>query len=160
MANYKRIYASGYSYYITIVTHRRNPILLENLELLRASFKASKQIFDYEIDAIVIMPDHLHMIITPAISDQYPKIIGYIKAYFSKHCDPKYFANQSQSHSRDKRRHKPIWQKRFFEHTIRNEKDWQEKIVYMQNNPVKHGWAEDVRGWEYSSFAKRDGFTI
>jgi len=152
MANYKRIYADGYSYFITVTTHRRNPILIDTIDLLRESFRASKNVFDYRIDAIVIMPDHFHMIITPHESAIYPKIIGYIKAYFSKHCDPKYYADAHQSNSRSRSRYKPVWQKRYFEHTIRNEKDWNEKITYMQNNPVKHGLVASINDWPYSSF--------
>jgi len=154
MANYRRIFEDGYSYYITMVTHRRKPILVENIALLRESFRQSKKVFDYRIDEIIVLPDHVHMIITPAVSVEYPKIIGYIKAYFSRHCDEKYFAEETQSFSRYQRRHKPIWQKRYYEHTIRNEKDMREKINYMQNNPVKHGLAETIEDWKYSSFQK------
>lgn len=152
MANYKRIFADGYSYFITITTHRRNPILIENIELLRESFRQSKRKFNYKIDAIVIMPDHLHMVITPAICMQYPKIIGYIKAYFSRHCNEKYYIEQIQSYSRYVKRHKAVWQKRYYEHTIRDEKDMLEKITYMQNNPVKHGLVDNIKDWQYSSF--------
>jgi len=154
MANYRRIFEDGYSYYITIVTHGRNPILVENIELLRESFRQSKKVFAYRIDEIVVLPDHLHMVITPAVSSEYPKIIGYIKAYFSRHCDERYFVEEHQSYSRHQRRHKPIWQKRYYEHTIRNDKDMQEKIQYMENNPVKHGWTENTKDWQYSSFHK------
>ncbi len=55
MANYKRIFMDGHSYYITVVTHQRNPILLNNINLLRESFQVSKEIYKYTIDAIVIL---------------------------------------------------------------------------------------------------------
>ena len=55
MANYKRIFLDGYSYYLTIVTHQRNPILIDNIELLRESFKVSKKKYIYTIDAIVVL---------------------------------------------------------------------------------------------------------
>ena len=156
MANYKRVYEEGYSYFITIVTHRRQAILVKNIDLLRKSFAYSKKKFDYCIDEIVILPDHLHMIMIPKNVEEYPKIIGTIKSYFSRHMDLDDTAWLYQSESRCKQRYKPVWQKRYFEHAIRNEKDYKEKIVYMQNNPVKHGLAEDILLWEYSSFAKRD----
>jgi len=114
MAKYKRIFADGYSYFITMTTHRRHPILIENIELLRESFRQSKRKFNYKIDAIVIMPDHLHMVITPDICREYPKIIGYIKAYFSRHCDERYYREQTQSYSRYAKRHKAVWQKRYY----------------------------------------------
>lgn len=76
---YKRIFADGYSYYLTIVTHRRKPILIDNIDLLRYAFKLSKKKYEYKIDAIVILPEHIHMIITPKIATDYSKIISYIK---------------------------------------------------------------------------------
>ena len=155
MANYKRVFEDGYSYFITIVTYRRKPILTEHIELLRKSFAYSKQRFDYHIDEIVILPDHLHMIITPKNVLEYPKIIAAIKAYFSKHFEVDADEVMAQSKCRYAKRYKPVWQRRYYEHTIRNEADWQEKIVYMQNNPVKHGLAKNILAWEYSSFVKR-----
>ena len=124
MSNYKRIFLNGYSYYLTIVTHQRNPILLENIGLLRESFRVSKRKYSYTINDIMILPDHIHMIITPEISTQYPQIIRAIKYHFSKHLDERYYVHLKQSSSRTKRGSKPIWQKRYYEHTIRNEKDY------------------------------------
>ena len=75
MANYKRVFEDGRSYFITIVTHNRNPILIENIELLRKSFRMSKVKYTYKIEAIVILPDHIHMIIRPKVAREYPNII-------------------------------------------------------------------------------------
>ncbi len=152
MANYKRIFLSGYSYYLTIVTHQRNPILLENIALLRESFRVSKTKYNYNIDAIVILPDHFHMIITPKIATEYPQIVRAIKYHFSTYLEEHYYAHVKQSSSRSKRGSKAIWQKRYYEHTIRNEKDFMEKLTYMYHNPVKHKYATDANAWEYSSF--------
>ena len=80
--NYKRIYLDGYSYYLTLVTHRREPLLVENIELLRDSFRRSKQKYPYHIDGILVFPDHLHMIITPKRAKDYSKIIRHIKRSF------------------------------------------------------------------------------
>ena len=155
MANYKRVFLDGYSYFITVVTHRRNPILIENLALLRKAFQYSKSKYLYRIEAIVILPDHFHMIISPRDAEEYPKIVSSIKRYFSRYCDPKYYADLEQSKSRSERGMKPIWQKRFYEHTIRNEKDFQEKMKYIYENPVKHLYANDPKQWKYSSFYRK-----
>ncbi len=155
MPNYKRIFQNGHSYFLTMTTHGRNPILIENIELLRKSFWVSKQNYDYEIDAIVVLPDHIHMILTLDNAKNYPKIIRNIKQYFSKRCDVKYYVNYLQSKSREAEGYFPIWQKRFFEHTIRNEKDLAMILEYMVNNPVKHGLVENREEWKYSSFYKR-----
>ncbi len=152
MANYKRIFLDGHSYYITIVTHQRNSILLKNIDLLRESFQLSKQKYNYSIEHIVIMPDHLHMIISPKNENDYPHIIRTIKQHFSKHCPSEYYRHLNQSLSRDKKGYFPIWQKRYYEHTIRNEKDMFEKIQYMYHNPVKHGYVDNPKDWLYSSF--------
>jgi len=87
MANYKRIFMDGYSYFITVVTHQRNPILIDNIELLRESFRVSKLKYIYSIEAIVILPDHFHMIIKPEVSTDYPKIIRAVKYHFSRHLE-------------------------------------------------------------------------
>ena len=89
MPNYKRIFQNGQSYFLTMTTYGRNPILIENIELLRKSFWVSKQNYDYTINAIVVLPDHIHMILTLDNAKNYPKIIRSIKQYFSKRCDRK-----------------------------------------------------------------------
>ena len=155
MANYKRIFLDGYSYFITIVTHQRNPILIENIELLRESFAKSKRNYDYRIEAIIILPDHIHMIIKPKIAKEYPHIIRTIKQYFSKHCDERYYKHIEQSNSRWREGYKPIWQKKYYEHTIRNEQDYQEKVEYIYHNPIKHNLVDNPSQWKYSSFYKK-----
>ena len=152
MANYKRVFKDGYSYYLTIVTHQRNPILSENITLLRESFCVSKSKYRYRIGEIVVLPDHLHMIITPDQASDYPHIVRTIKQHFSKHCPSKYYNHLYQSWSRDKKGYLPVWQKRYYEHTIRNEKDMLEKMKYMYHNPVKHAYVDEPDEWKYSSF--------
>lgn len=156
MSNYKRVFEDGYSYYLTVVTHRRNPILIENIELLRKSFAVSKQKYDYNIEAIVILPDHFHMIITPRCTKEYPYIIRTIKQFFSKHCPKKYYEDVEQSMSRHSEGYKPVWQKRYYEHTIRNERDYKVKLEYIYANPIKHGYVETIDDWKYSSYRRVD----
>ena len=148
MADYRRLFLEGHSYYLTIVTHRRNPILIDNIEALRESFRESKRYYLYTIDAIVILPDHLHMIITPKVAKDYPKIIRAIKYNFSI----KINEDEEQSMARHKKGMNPVWQKRYYEHTIRDEKDFLRCLEYMQNNPIKHELVEDLKDWKYSSF--------
>ena len=155
--NYRRIFADGYSYYLTMVTQGRRPILIEQIDLLRRAFGLSRGKYRYRIDAIVILPDHLHMIITPELSTDYPKIISHIKRSFVYGVDKqlKEEAKAALSSAKHKRAHAGIWQERYYEHTIRNEKDLLEKLEYMYNNPVKHRWVENRETWKYSSFYKR-----
>jgi len=147
MANYKRLFLAGHSYYFTIVTYERHHILIENIELLREAFRESKRYYKYTIDAIVILPDHLHMIITPQNYLEYPKIIHAIKYNFSK----RYTKHNEffQSTSRNRRKIRAVWQKRYYEHTIRDEKDYWRCLEYIRSNPVKHEYVEDEKEWAY-----------
>ena len=149
MANYKRFFMDGHSYYITIVTYERKPFLIDNIELLRESFRESKRYYQYSIDAIVILPDHIHMIITPKDCLEYPKIIHAIKYNFSKRYEMK--EDFFQSDSRNRRQMRAVWQKRYYEHTIRNEKDYLRCVEYIRINPIKHQYVENEEKWEYMS---------
>jgi len=151
---YRRIYLDSYSYYLTLVTQGRKPLLVENIEVLRTAFKLSKKKYSYEIEAIVILPDHLHMIIRPKVATEYSKIIRHIKRSFVYGLDQeiKDQAKAEISHAKYHRGHAGIWQERFYEHTIRDEKDWLEKIEYIKYNPIKHEYVENLADWKYSSF--------
>lgn len=154
--NYRRIFIDGYSYYLTLVTHGRKSILIDNITLLRDAFKHSKEKYDYRIDAIVVLPDHIHMIITPKIATDYPKIIRHIKRYFvyGFNLEMKNELKNSLSHKKYRRGHTGVWQERYYEHTVRDEKDLLEIMAYMKHNPLKHGLIENGETWEYSSFKK------
>ncbi len=156
MSNYTRIFAQGHAYFITINTEKRRPILIENITVLRQAFKNSKQYFDYNIDCICILPDHLHMIIYPQNENDYPSIIKSIKTYFSKNIKQTFNITQSQI----KKKELGIWQRRYYEHTIRNEKELERYRNYIHYNPVKHHLTNSAKEWEYSSFSKfvKNGF--
>ena len=156
---YRRIYLEVHSYFITIVTHNREPLLIEHIALLRDSFRRSKQKHEYVIEAIVVLPDHLHMIIRPKIATEYSQIISHIKRSFIYGLPDtvKEKLKMKLGNAKYKRKHAGIWQERFYEHTIRNEKDLLEKMMYMQNNPVKHGLVNGIGDWKYSSFVKTSG---
>jgi len=151
------MYLDGYSYFITMVTQGRKPLLVEHIALLRDSFRRSKERYDYEIDAIIVLPDHLHMIITPDNPAEYSKIITHIKRSFVYGLDnsTKEKAKHTLSSSSYRRQLSGIWQKRFYEHTIRDEKDWLEKMHYIQHNAIKHAYVERWEQWNYSSFVKK-----
>jgi len=154
MSNYKRIYLENYRYYITVVTQNRQPILIDNIELLRDSFRRSKKRYDYVINAIVILPDHIHMIITPKNPKDYSKIIALIKRSFTYGLDMKTKEESkfNLSASSYRRNLSGVWQKRFYEHTIRDEKDYATILDYIYTNPIKHGLVKNIEDWKYSSF--------
>lgn len=86
------------------------------------------------------------MIIKPANIKEYPKIIGQIKKFFTQNSDVKYQVNNSKEST--------IWQRRYWEHTIRDEIDLYRHLDYIHFNPIKHGYVKNVIDWEYSSFDK------
>ena len=152
--NYRRAHIENSKIFITIVTSKRRPILIENIDLLRNSFKQAKEKIKFEIDAIVILPDHLHMIIQPEDNKIYPEIIKRIKVNFSRNIDTIKIEDYEESESRKNKKEKDIWQRRYWEHTITDEEDLHKYIDYIHYNPVKHGLVKQAKEWEYSTFDK------
>jgi putative transposase len=128
------------------VTYNRKQILIENIEYLRESFKQTLQKHQFEIVAIVVNPDHIHMIIKPDNISDYPKIIGTLKKSFTQISKIEHTVNNN--------RESDIWQRRYWEHTIRDEQDLYKHLDYIHYNPVKHGLVKSPKEWEYSSFKK------
>ena len=151
---YRRLFLPGHSYYFTLVTYRRRPILVTHIGELREAFVHTKTRIRFRLDAIVVPPDHIHMILTPDEAERYPEIIKQIKRSFV-HNLPETFRKQARlelTSSQYRRGQAGIWQSRYYEHAIRNEKDMEEKMLYLRDNPVKHGLCECAEDWPYSSF--------
>ena len=145
MSNYIRHYQSGGCYFFTVVTHNRAPIFSnpENIQKLTAAFKVVKKSYPFIVDAMVILPDHLHCIWQlPDEDDDFSTRWRYIKTQFSK----------SIIKPVNDRGEKSIWQRRFWEHMITDEEDRRRHMDYIFYNPVKHGLVERVADWPYSSF--------
>ena len=85
--NYKRVFVLNNYVHLIVVAYNRKDIFIENIELLRDSFKNAKQYFDFDIIAICVLPNHIHIILNPKNIHEYPKIITSIKHYFSRHYD-------------------------------------------------------------------------
>ncbi len=152
--NYRRAHIENSKIFITMVTSKRRPILIENINLLRNSFKQTKEKIKFGIDAIVILPDHLHMIIQPNDNKTYPEIIKRIKVNFSRNIDTTKIEDYEVSESRKSKNEKDIWQRRYWEHTITDEKDLHDCIDYIHYNSVKHRLAKQAKEWKYSTFEK------
>ncbi len=153
MTNYRRFYVPGATWFFTVnLAQRKNKrLLLENIDLLRAAFCDVKKRHPFSIDAIVIMPDHLHCLWTLPEGDlDYSTRWAQIKSYFSRHIP----SDESISTSRSKRRERGLWQRRFWAHLITDQDDFNVHADYIHWNPVKHGWVQQVVDWPYSSFHK------
>lgn len=154
MPNYRRLFIDNSYVFLTIVTNQRRQILIENIDILRQAFKNTQNNYDFEIYASVILPDHLHVILNPKDIKDYPKIIHSVKYYFSRNVDGGIVIPPYIEASKLNKGDKGIWQRRYFEHTIRDENDLNNHLDYIHYNPVKHGLVKAVKNWEFSSFDK------
>jgi len=158
--HYRRAKTPGATYFFTVVTHQRQSLFDNDptIGLLRQAFRSVKAESPFTIDAIVILPDHLHCIWTlPDEDADFSSRWKKIKARFSRQC-PHPYRQQPSSSRRSKGEH-AIWQRRFWEHQIRNETDFRYHVDYIHYNPVKHGLVDSPQGWPYSSFHRyvKDG---
>ncbi len=143
---YKRSTAKGATFFFTVVTDKRRKILCHgaNVSLLREAFRTVRSRHLFTIDAFVLLPDHLHCIWTlPEQDSDFPMRWRQIKSHFSRYCgDKAHLAKGKQA----------IWQKRYWEHQIRDDRDLIRHVDYIHYNPVKHGLANAPKLWPYSSF--------
>jgi putative transposase len=150
---YRRVKTKGATYFFTVVTYNRHKILChnKNINLLRGAFQYVMEKHPFKIDAIVILPDHLHCLWTlPEGDGDFSTRWRLIKSYFSRQCDTKYQGKISAS--RQSKKEKAIWQRRFWEHQIRNEQDFINHVDYIHYNPVRHELVATPKDWQYSSF--------
>ncbi len=151
MQNYIRSRASGGTYFFTVnlAERRNNDLLIRHIDVLRNAVAYTKRRHPFYIDGMVILPEHLHAIWTlPTNDDDYSMRWRLIKSYFSRHL-PK---TERISRSRQRHQERGIWQRRFWEHTIRDDKDFENHMNYLHYNPVKHGYVKSVADWEFSTF--------
>jgi len=142
--NYRRVYVAGGTYFFTLVTHQRKPIFsdLEAIDTLRAAFKYAITRHPFTIVANVILPDHIHSVWTlPPNDSNFSTRWRLIKGYFTRN-----WTNPDIK--------VPVWQRRFWEHLIRDETDLSNHVEYIHYNPVKHGLANSPYDWPYSSFSR------
>jgi len=151
MTNYRRADVQGGTYFFTVACAKRrnNSVLTDNISALRHTFRKVKVTHPFTIDAIVILPEHLHCIWTlPPNDANFGIRWSLIKSGFSRQFTP----GEKCSQSRQKRKERGIWQRRFWEHLIRDDEDYARHIDYIHWNPVKHGLVKRVKDWPYSSF--------
>jgi putative transposase len=151
MRIYKRLQIPGGCYFFTVnlAERRDNNMLIRHIENLREAFRQIRNDHPFNIDAIVILPEHLHCIWQlPADDNDYPTRWRLIKSKFSMN-----IAKEERiSASRKRKYERGIWQRRYWEHCIRDERDYQNHLDYIHYNPVKHGYVQLVKDWPYSSF--------
>ena len=154
MPNYRRSLVPGGTFFFTVVTENRQPILLEpGRTLLRHCVRQCMNKYPFTIEATALLPDHLHAIWTlPEGDAEYSKRWGFIKKEFTKAWLKQGHAEQSVSWARRRERRCGVWVPRFWEHTIRDENDFRRHMDYIHFNPVKHAHASCPHAWPSSSF--------
>jgi len=150
MTSYRRSIVPGGSYFFTVnLADRRRELLTKHIDALRAAFRYARGRYAFTIEAIVVLPDHLHAIWTlPDGDTDFAVRWRLIKSTFSRALPP----DEPVSPSRARKAERGIWQRRHWEHAIRDETDFERHADYIHFNPVKHGHVLRVRDWPYSSF--------
>lgn len=155
MPDYRRVWVKGSTVFITMVTYDRAPLFIDPgaREILGNVWRDTSRKFAFTTTAVCLLPDHLHTLITlPEDDDNYSMRIREIKRRFTNHYLNRYGELVDRNPSRQSKQEATIWQRRFWEHTIRDERDFENHFHYIHFNPVKHGLVEKVSDWNWSSF--------
>ena len=150
MSRYRRVKIEGGLFFFTLtLADRSSDLLVRHIERLRRAYKVTQQRFPFETVAICILPDHLHAVcLLPDGDSDFSARWSLFKSDFSRGLP----AAQSRSASKIKKREKGIWQRRYWEHVIRDEADLERHVNYIHYNPVKHELVSRVVDWPHSSF--------
>lgn len=150
MSRYRRAIVEGGTYFFTVtLANRDSNLLTDRICDLREGYWVTQRELPFETVVIAILPDHLHAVWRlPEGDSDYSSRWQLIKAQFSKRVS----VQQPVGASKIRKGEKGIWQRRFWEHLVRDERDLERHVDYVHYNPVKHGWASRVSDWPYSSF--------
>jgi putative transposase len=150
MPDYRRWRIPGGSYFFTInLLERRSDLLVRHIDALRAAVRRTRRERPFRIDAWVVLPEHLHFVLTlPEGDDDFSNRIKAIKIRFVRALPP----TERRSTVRVARGERGIWQRRFWEHAIRNDADYARHMDYVHFNPVKHRYVTCAWDWPYSTF--------
>jgi len=149
MVRYRRNFVPGGTYFFTVtLADRRSRALTEHIAALRHAVRRTRSSQPFSIDAIVVLPEHLHVVMTlPEGDADYPNRWRLIKRRFTDGV-----RKSGVQVSRAPHDAVALWQRRYWEHTIRDEKNFERHVDYIHFNPMKHHLVARVRDWPYSSF--------
>jgi putative transposase len=149
MVPYRRNLVAGGTFFLTAtLADRASSVLTDHIAVLRAATRLTRRQHPFTIDAAVVLPDHLHVIMTlPPGDADFPIRVSLIKRRFTTA-----LAKIGATIARYRNGELALWQRRFWEHTVRDDADFERHVDYIHFNPVKHGLVTRVRDWPYSSF--------
>ena len=155
MPNYVRAKFEGGYYFFTVVAYHRAKLFSTELarSCLKQAIHKTQERLAYESVAFCLLPEHLHCVWKlPEGDANFSKRWSSIKGHFSR----EYLRSGGQQGqvpaSRKRKGEACIWQRRFWEHRIRDEKDLQRHVDYIYYNPVKHGLVQQVEDWPWSTY--------
>ncbi len=150
MSNYRRYRVPGGTYFFTVnLLERRQDTLVRHIDSLRDAVRKTRHERPFHIDAWVVLPDHLHCVWTlPPGDDDFSNRWKAIKIRFVQALP----RTEHRSKVRIAKGERAIWQRRFWEHAIRDERDYTQHIDYVHLNPLKHGYVQRVVDWPHSTF--------
>jgi len=154
MPDYRRPVVPGATVFLTVVTYRRRPLFADpaNVALLRRALGQVRTEWPFEVTAAVVLSDHVHFLWTlPPHDADFSRRVGRVKALVTKAVDP-ILPTNDLCESRRKHREAGVWQRRFWDHVIRDEEDFERHMDYIHFNPVKHGVVACPHAWPWSSF--------
>ncbi len=155
MPDWRRVWLPGGSFFFTVVTDGRARILTDETArmLLGSAIRRCQDRWPFEVNAVVLLPEHVHAIWTLPPGDvDYARRWGWIKKEFTKAWLAGGGSEQQQTAGRIRDGRRGVWQPKYWEHTIRDEDDFERHFDYIHYNPVKHGHVGCPREWEWSSF--------
>lgn len=155
MPNYRRAYVPGGTYFFTVVTADRKHLFgnAGAASLLGDVIWQCMSRHPFEMIAIVLLPDHLHALWSlPPGDNKFSMRWAWIKREFTREWLAAECAEHADSATKHGQRRRSVWQRQFWEHSIRDESDLEAHFNYIHYNPVKHGYVERPRDWPWSSF--------
>ena len=146
---YRRADITGGTYFFTVnLAERKNTLLVDEFDKLRNVINKVKKQHPFRLDAMVVLPEHLHALLTLPTNDKdFATRWMLIKSGFSRQL-PKH---ERINKSRQRKGERGIWQRRYWEHLIRDEQDFERHVDYIHYNPVKHGYVKQAVDWPYST---------
>ncbi len=152
MTAYRRNKTAGATYFFTVnLLNRSSGLLIKHIDIVREAHQYIMHRHPFRMEAMVVLPDHIHALWTlPCDDDNYSMRWRLFKSYFSRNIP--YLEQELISNSRQSKKERGIWQRRYWEHLIRDENDFEQHVNYIHINPVKHEHVLSVKDWPYSTF--------